>query len=214
MLAAGRRGNIRTAGVLGVEKKWYDTGITGSLTTTLDGLHSTNLTLCTIPQGATASQRVGQEAIIKQVQICIEFCLLGITNAAITVGSNKCRVMVIVDHQCNGADLLAADVLEDSTDINSFRNLKQTARFTVLHDGTYTFNPQISGDYDDQATHQQAKVCKTVKIFKTMNMKVSYEGTTAVVANITDNNIMVFAMMAQASPVIDFDASYRTRYFG
>ncbi len=213
MKKAIARGNIRSGGVLGQELKWYDNLATGTIGQTLVKIGTGTTTLNTIPQGNSPNERIGDRAVLKGLQVRFSWTVTGAEQATENSGANKIRVMCVVDHQCNGADVTVADLLEVTTDTNSFRNLKSTSRFTVLFDKVYVVNPLLA--YNGTAgSHLIGQREGRFAFYKKLNMMTQYEGTAATVASITNNSIQMYAFSDNAAPAILFDLRTRVRYIG
>ncbi len=128
-------GKLRS-GKASEELKYYDLAEAFALTTTLASGTTAPKTLNSVPQGTTQSQRIGNRIRVKSVMCHGYFTAVGHDG---TVGvhdefDNVARVIVLVDHQSNGALAAAGDILAQSTAINSFRELDQSHRFTILYD--------------------------------------------------------------------------------
>lgn len=113
-----------------VEHLFFDTAI--ALTPTLSGgsvIPSLNL----IPQNTTESGRVGREVVVKSVALRFTLSLPQVVASGTLPDGNTVRVIVFVDHQCNGATAVVLDVLQ-TANIHSFSNLSNSGRFTILMD--------------------------------------------------------------------------------
>lgn len=208
------KGNIRTGGVLKPELKWYDRVGTKALGTTLANVLAGTETLNTIGQDTTANTRIGDKAVVKQIQLHMQLTLLGLESTNDTIGRQMCRVMCIIDHQCNGTIANADDILEDEDDILSFRDLTTTARFTVLMDKTIVFNPQqmYLGTAGSHLIGPQNRVCN---FYRGMSMLCQFDSPTAnVVSSLTNNAILLFAMVDKGTPAVTLEWFSRCRYVG
>lgn len=215
---AFRKGNVRAGGVLKPELKWYDNdqvdalGIT--IPATLTQMTPTTSSLNTIGQGNGSQQRIGDKAIVRAIQLNAQIKLTGQTSTSFFEGPVTVRLIMGIDHQCNGAMITAADILTDPTNIRSYRNMTTTARVSGLMDKTYQFNPQQNyrGVVAQEVIHQTTKLCK---FYKKMSLLTQFDATGAdAVASLTTNNIFFFAMTDAAVPIVKLFFDTRTRFVG
>lgn len=101
------------------------------------------------------------------------------------------RMMIVEDHQCNGAIFGITDVLVTAT-IDSPRNVDEGKRFKVLKDKVYTLNsdhPQIF-----------------IKHFSKLDDHVEFKGTVNTVASISTNSLYLVLLSTEAVdfPVVNY----------
>lgn len=188
-----QRGYLRTSGYYKWQKrgeyKFLDT-TTNQFTVSQAGV-VVDPTLVEIPQGVTQSSRVGRKCTIKKIS------MRGYTTIVPTDSANetadRVRIIVFVDHQANGAAAGVTDILE-TADVDSFRNLSNVNRFSVLLDRTYSNNSIVAftnGAGDDIGRH-----ILNFSFNKTLNMPVEYDdsATTGAIGTIRSNNIGVLVI--------------------
>ncbi len=140
-----------------------------------------------IAQGTTESQRIGRRVVIKQIHYRYNISLPATATAADT--SDVIRIMIVIDKQCNGAAADDLDILE-SADYQSFNNLSNKKRFTVLFDRTYAVkchagagNGTNDGFVNDMQAYEWHKDC---------NIVIEYDNsaTTGVITSQRSNNLL------------------------
>ncbi len=196
------------------ELKFYDTSTTKALTTTMANVFSaTAITMNTIPQGSTQVTRIGNEAIIKKIQVRGYLQFHGVHGTTLNGQTNMARIMIVVDHQPNGAILPAGDILESTTQVSSMRNLDTSNRITVLYDKTFAanLNTAYRGTVGSIAS---SDMHIPFSFFKTLNMKTQYDGTTQDIASIATNSIICYAMIEDAAAACTIELVTRARYTG
>jgi len=212
-----RRRNVRTAGFLGIEKKFYDSELAGTAiavgTAGSEVDPAGNLKcLNAITQGDGESSRDGRKCMLKSVQVRGNIYVTGLADQADAASGLVVRVLMVHDKQTNGAQLNAEDVLKDAgADINDMINMQYSRRFRILYDRTFSLRP-VSTMTDGAATGSIAYEQMPFKIFKSLNMPVNYTGTTEDIANITDNSLHMIAIAGGAGANITYTA--RVRFVG
>lgn len=210
-----RKGNIRSGGTLKPELKWFDTADTGTFGTTLVSIMNTNDTLNAIGQGSGASQRIGDKVIIRAIQMRMTVRSTGAITTAEDEAPLVVRVIMIVDHQCNGALPLVADILEDTTDVNSWREMTTTSRFTVLMDKQITMNIQKTGEGATDGSQAVTPMIRQCTFYKKLSMLSQYDAATAnAIGSQTNNAILLYGMVRTAAPACTFGWVSRCRYVG
>jgi len=213
-----RRRNVRTAGFLGIEKKFYDTLYNQTaVATTAAGAEADpagNLKcLNAITQGDGESSRDGRRCIIKSIQVK-GFIDADVKSDLADVSSGKkVRVLLVLDKQTNAAQLNSEDVLKDAAtiDMTSLRNLQYSQRFKVLHDRVYTLTCGAAGT-DGANTNSMAWNTAHFNIFKNVNIPVNYTGTTEDIANIVDNSLHIIAVASTTGTILCYQS--RVRFVG
>lgn len=204
----GRRtGRTRTTGYYGryrgadKERKFHDGDM--DVTITSSGLF-TQLNL--IPQGDTEKTHVGRKAFIKQIMIRGEI-LLPVTSDPGN-SSNVVRMIVFVDKQCNGVAATALQLLE-TNDYQSFRNLVNSGRFTVLKDRTFMLNA-TSGAYDGTNDNYGEKE-HPFFFSHDCNIPIQWDAATGAITEIPTNNISVM-WIAKSSVNVLVKSKFRLRF--
>lgn len=205
-----RRGNYRTGGYKGVEKKFKDLAIslpTDGLTTNwvLQDDATFDETLVGIPQGTSQSQRIGRIAFIHSIQI------RGFLESAAHVHAGYLgqfvRVIIYVDKQTNKAAPLATTIME-SNDIKGFRKLENVQRFSILYDGKFNLNAHTQDGTNFPAKSIPFSFYK--KFYKPL--QINYDGITGAMGEMTENNVNMMIVPEQITPVVTLDANVRVRY--
>lgn len=213
--------NQRTAGYLGVEKKFIDTERDAAIVPTVAGSEAdptAALCLNAIEQGDGPSQREGRKATIQSVELrgSVTFNT-GTTAAAL---ENGCvRVLLVRDKQTNAAQLNAEDVLLDpaaaSLDAWALRNLESGSRFEILADRVLVAQPKSVGQ-TAAGTYASGNVIVPFHFYKKLNFVTNYSATAnpPTVAQIVDHSLHV--IMISSSPNIDATGRYfaRVRFVG
>ncbi len=206
----------RVGGFTGIEKKFVDYTHNSDVFTDVwaggEMEDATALSLSAIAQGDGESQRDGRVAVIHSVFIK-GFIVRAQEESSISpFDDNVCRLAIVQDKQTNGAQLNAEDVfgtIGAGFDVNSVKNLQNSARFMVLKDKTFNF--KISGQTNEGAANLFAHGGSYLpfKMGHKFNppIRVNHTGTTAVVASIADNSLHLIGTATGANPLL----SYRCR---
>ncbi len=194
--------NPRTGGFLGIEKKFLDLEFDDTMVVTMAGSESdppgTGAQtapggLSCIAQGDGESQRDGRQAVLKDILIRGVLRRVG--------GSDKgvpsfVRLILLQDTQTNGAQFNAEDVYVDPSnadlDALTYRNLQFASRFKILHDQVYSL--PVTASAGNGTANDNADTLRNFTISKKLQIKVNYSGTTAVIANTTDNSLHLMAI--------------------
>ena len=115
------RGGKLFTGTAAKESKFFDTNVGVALTGTLAFITGAPATLNSVPQGDTQSSRIGNRIVVTKVMGCGHFLCVGdMTITGADEMSNVARLIVLVDHQANGALPAAADIITVMTAVNTF----------------------------------------------------------------------------------------------
>jgi len=215
--------NRRTAGFLGIEKKFYDTMlIAGALTAPTDATGgefdpSATSMISTPAQGDTEQNRDGKKIVIKSLIFKGRLATAQTINQTTVPQPTEYFVAIVLDTQTNGAQLNSEDVYKNlganaATTCRPTRNLLFSNRFKVLKEWCGVLYPTVSYD----GTNIEAGG-DTVQFdaFIPLDLNVNFNsGTTASVANVIDNSLHViaFANSTVMSPAISYNA--RIRFMG
>lgn len=218
--------NRRTGGYLGIsnEVKFYDTSlVNGALlaaAAAAGGEHnpSADITLNTVPQGQTESSRIGRQIRMKSIEVKGQINIPAQTNQTATDSNAEFFIALVLDTQTNGALLNSEDVFKNQSGAGTLacsvmRNLEFIQRFQVLKLHKFRM-PQATVVYDGTNIEQGGLHKDFDFKINLKNLVVNYCGTTAVVANIVDNNLCIIAYASHVSwaPLISYNA--RLRYTG
>lgn len=222
--AAYRASNFRTGGFMGIEKKFYDTGLdSGALVapTGAAGAEFDPATVATISapaQGDGESNRDGRQIALKSAQINGLISVPVQANQTATDVAPVVSIFLVLDTQTNGAQLNSEDVFTNPAGVANtawapFRNLQYAKRFRVLsHKVVRIPMPQIT--YDGTNIEQGGVQVPFTMYVPLKNLVVNFTGTTAGVSNVTDNSLHVIAYASNISlaPTINYNA--RVRFVG
>lgn len=139
----------------------------------------------------TSSTRIGDTVTIKKFGIRFQ-----VTNTDPIDDGDCVRLIVLVDHQPNGADPAVLDVLQ-TADEQSFRATKTMKRFTFLMDKYFDWNSSTVNIVDPPSAFAVTRTC--FSFFKDLNLEVEYLQSANSISSISTNAIHVFAISAQAS---------------
>lgn len=194
-----RRANPRVAGFLGIEKKFFDTKLLdAALVTSIDatgGLHNPSGTVClnAVAAGDNEQERDGRKMTMKYISVCGTVRSAVLTGINGSVQQNTVYIALVIDTQCNGANLASELVFKNGMASSQgatsvFRNLEYESRFKVLKviRGRLPLpNLVYNGtDTDIGGTIFPFKMNVNLK-----DMPVNFKNTTGVIANITDNSL-------------------------
>ncbi len=220
-----RKRNIRTAGFLGIEKKFYDTSLVGgALTAPTDvsgGEHNPSATIClnSVTQGDGESQRDGRQIAMKSVHLKGQIRAAKQANQIASDQAGTYFIAVVQDTQTNGALLNSEDVFVNpaanaNTATSLWRNLQFEKRFRVLWKKRGALrDPNMV--WDGTNIEQGGYEVPFEANLALRDMKVNYSGTTETIANITDNSLSVVAFAGSSvdlAPLLDYNA--RLRFVG
>ena len=177
------------------ELKFKDT--TQALTSVDDGGTIVDASaLCLVATGNTENARHGRKISLQRIHIN-GFCQ--VNDFADTASSNIetnywFRIVLLVDHQTNGAAAAIANIYED-TDILSHRNLENSARFTVLKEKWVQVRPTIVADEgfvnDIAAFSTRSRFSINLKC----NIPIEYNAGTGAITERPCNNLVVAAFV-------------------
>lgn len=221
------RGNLRTGGYMGLEKKFFDASYSAALTVSTDmtGLEADPATLLSLncpAQGDGEQNRDGRQ--IAMDSIMLHGTVLIPTQSDQTAADILPDVMIalVLDTQTNAAQMQSEDVfVNPSATFNTatvpFVNLENTHRFRILakhyiNAAEWSVVPAYDGtNMEQQGAIVSFKMWKSLKGLKTNFISGQ---TTSVVAAIADNSIHVVAVANSTStaPVLTYQS--RLRFYG
>lgn len=219
--------NRRTAGFLGIEKKFYDTSLNNSALTApanaTGGEHDPSATIClnTVTQGDGESQRDGRQITMRSLQLKGQVRCAAQTLQSSADNASKIFIAVVLDTQTNGAQLNSEDVFKNTSAnaiqaANPFRNLQFAKRFRVLATRSFTLTPlMLANDAAATGNLTQGGLLKSFDMFINLKgIKTLFTGTTETVANITDNSLHVVAFTNSVGLVPELSYNARLRFVG
>ncbi len=184
-----RRG--RRAATTPQELKFFDVSFSDAIVATggtvVDSLNE-------IPQGVTESTRIGRKCTVHSVYCKFQVTLPEVDAATTPAQKETIRVIIYVDHQCNGATIAVsgASGFLQAADFLSFRELTNGKRFTTLMDRTYAMNYQTSLGTGADGDYAAVSVYDT--LFKKVNIPLEFSAAAGAITEIRTNNIGFLAI--------------------
>lgn len=149
--------------------------------------------ILTIPEGNGEEQRVGRKIVIRSIGWRYNVSLPEQVDATQT--TDIVRIMLVLDKQCNGAAPAVADVLRTGAGLTfqSFNNLSNGMRFTVLHDRVIPINTNAGSGRGGTDTLAFGRKNFNFAFYKKCNIRVEYDNSaaTGVITSIRSNNLFV-----------------------
>jgi len=222
--------NQRTAGFLGVEKKFFDTALPptniassatfvgAELNPTLPG--GAAICMSCPSQGDGPQNRDGKKFVVKSAQIK-GFIDIPAQTAGAPVAGNKVFVALVLDTQCNTVAAVAADIFSNlSADarmgVLPTRNLLFGKRFRILKSEVFDLNlltlawRSAPGGTGDTWGNQGRSVC--FEWYVPLNLQVNCNASSSsTFANISDNSLNVIAIAAAAGGSNQATLTYNAR---
>ncbi len=203
----------RAALTAGVELKFHDIDWDESAADLSAGVISNTSSLVLIGQGVTESTRIGRKAVLKSIGWRARV-QLGSTEATVLTTPETVRFLLVLDKQCNGAApaVAGANGLLESANYQSFNNLTNKGRFSVLADKTLVLNPQAASG--NGSANDTGAVTKTFSVFKKCDIPVEYSGTAApsVIDEVRTNNVFGIMITETANASLTLDSKFRFRF--
>lgn len=221
-----RSRNIRTAGFLGIERKFFDaygSDISVPAPTDCSGGEMQPEGGCTNcisapAQGDGEQNRDGRKITMKSIFINVTVRPIVASDQADMKTAPLIFVALVLDTQANGATVVSEQVFtnpNDTAEVNTFplRNLQYSARYKVMDHKTVSLGPATAFN-DAAATGSVIGQAQTLVLAWRGNIPVTFTSTTADVANVTDNafHIIAFATNTNFAPVLSFNS--RLRFVG
>jgi len=229
-----RARNVVTAGLLGVEKKFYDTArplttisntlacATGEFDPTLNSSGASSPGCLNCPaQGDGAQNRDGKRIVQKYISIH-GYIEKPDADAAGNQEAGKVFVALVLDSQTNGVQLNSEDVFQNisgelNNTVNPMRNLTYGSRFRILKSQTFDLDRKtfaING-----VNFSAAGSSVTFEWFVPLNNLITNftsTSTTSDVAGVMDNSLHLIAFSANNTSASPCQISYtaRLRFMG
>jgi len=219
--------NIRTGGLLGIEKKFLDIPRTGiALTAPTDATGgeippTSIVTGCySAPaQGDGPTNRDGNKIVIVQADWKGAItCAAQVDQTAADVSCNV-FVAMVQDQQTNAAQLNSEDVFSNPAASSNLatslsRNMSYTRRFKILAMKTMTLRiPSLTWDGTNIEQSGFTNYCNLSWRGK-MPVTFTTGSTTADIANVTDNSIQMIAFCSNTGLAPTIVGSMRIRFYG
>lgn len=164
--------------------------------------------MLTIVQDSSESGRVGRKVCLKSIHIQGTIDTSSSTVSAEDKAQGYVRLVLLTDHQTNGTAATFADIYEN-TDINTFRKLENSKRFTVLKEKVVKLSAPV---FYNGAASEACAASQRFKINVKCNMEIDYNAATGLIGTRTQNNLVLAAVKYGAvTPTISYDA--RVRYY-
>jgi len=216
--------NVRTGGLLGIEKKFLDNGISNfAIPAAMTGAEvpNTAATGCfSAPaQGDGASNRDGNRIVI--VECNAQGVIVVPSQADVIAADTACYVFIalVQDTQSNGVQLNSEDVITNPSTqaaaaADPFRNMSYTKRFRLL--GWTKKALRIPFMTYDGTNIEQSGFHTPWKIKWRGKMPVTFTtaSTTSDIANVTDNSIQMIATCSNTTLAPALYGNVRTRFYG
>jgi len=205
-------GYTRTAGMYGrfgvgvsqsgqIEKKFYDSALVLAASAGIASVSQATGAIClTLPQGTTASARIGQKIMIKSIQLKMSFFL-----PAGATASDIYHCYLILDTQTNGAHAGILDVFDAPGVIGEeMRNIANGDRFKILKhfnirlDASAGVAAAFSGDSQQDDFYLKC------------NIPVTYNSTAGAIAEIKANSL--FMCYGSVQGIANATGTARIRY--
>lgn len=161
-----------------------------------------------VAQGNAADERMGRRMILKDLMFRtrLVFQPAGAANCTCRV-----RLLLVWDHQCNGAAATIGEILNTAPvdNYSAFNNLANSRRFTIVSDRKVTLRSSAN-----IGATQPAGTTATVDIYKKVDMPIQYAvGTTnGALSTHESNNFLLFGICDDVGTTVDLIA-WRLRFY-
>jgi len=218
--------NPRTGGFVGMELKFMDASRSGlALTAPSDATGgevdpATMNCLNGIAQGDGESERDGRRVIMKSIQIEGRIAFAASADQADIVTAPNIFIALVWDKQTNQAQLNSEDVFTNpgaATGLaaNPMRDLQYSTRFEVLKTWRLSRPPSPAAGTDGTNTNSVKTPDVLFRFYKKLpNIPVTFNGTGATVASITDNSLHLIAYASQVTQASTINYNSRLRFVG
>ncbi len=161
-----------------------------------------------IAVGTTESERIGRKIVLKSIMFRYEWSMPFAQDQADPPSGDVCRFVIYQDRQANGATAAVTDIFE-SADYQSFNNLSNSGRFTILVDRTIDIDHMFAQP-DGASTGAYATVNRAGTVFKKVNIPLEFSAATGAITEIRSNNIGV--CLFTKNGVAGFASQVRLRF--
>lgn len=161
-----------------------------------------------IAQGVTESTRIGRKCVIKSInwRYALQFNETdGVSDAT---DPDIVRVIMYLDRQANGATATVTGILE-ADNFQSFNNLANKSRFTILHDNMVPMFTKAGGG--NGTTSDWAGNTKHFSFFKKCDIPLEFDSTAGAITELRSNNIGVLVLARQGA-LVTLDSKLRLRF--
>lgn len=186
------------------EKKYFDAGNGDSTDCTTAGVYNYQ-SICKVPQGTAANNRVGRKILIDKINLRCIVNWPGQTDLAKMTGI--VRLMLVWDKQPNGAVPTVGTHLT-ANGVTDYNNLLYADRFTVLMDERIEFNQSnavLTGPTYSSASQEYFR-----EYYIDCHIPIHYSSTTGALTELISGNIFLYSVCdTNVTAVVDADARIR-----
>lgn len=161
-----------------------------------------------VAAGTGETQRIGRKIVIRSINYRYLVQYPEKEGEVTPPDSEAVRVVLYLDKQCNGTGATPTQILETAS-MTSFRNLANSARFTVLMDRIHNMNTQGLAS-DGTTSYSHAGINRWASFYKKCSIPVNFNGTTGVTGEIESNNIGI--LLIGSSGVASVGGTLRIRF--
>ncbi len=219
-----RQRNIRDAGFLGIELKFYDNKLVASAMSVASDATggeldpSATVLLNTVTRGDGEQQRIGNQITMKNISLNGVINIPGQTNQTAVDSQVTVFLALVLDKQTNGGTIASEDVYTNEgasviLNVAPYRNLLKTKRFRVLRSMQINLKP-----YDmvyDGTNIEMAGTMTPFRMDVPLNLKVQFTAaSTETVANITDNSLHLIGWVNGSGVGATISYNSRLRFVG
>ncbi len=188
------------------EMKFHDVDVNSAAVAATGVIASTTINI--IAQNTTETGRIGRKCTIRSINWRYQIVLPEQDAVATPASSDSLRMILYLDKQANGATATVLGILE-TADFQSFRNLANSNRFSILMDKTVAVN------YQNLASDNNALVSSTLVNFddawyKKCSIPIEFDSTTGALTEMRSNNLGVLLITSGA--VATFRSTFRLRF--
>jgi len=217
--------NLRTAGYIGIEKKFYDTAYSASVpgvAADCTGAEADPTTVNSVSapaQGDGEQNRDGKKIVAKYLSIKGMIQLANQINQTALAPPVEVKVAIVLDTQTNAAQLNSEDVYKNQvaaiqTLPQSNRDLEYGVRFKILKEDNFMLEPKHS-TWDGTNIEVAGAKAAFDWYIPLKDLVINFNGTaTAGVASVLDNSIHVIAYASSATLVPTLQYNSRLRFIG
>jgi len=223
--ALAQLANSTTAGFLGLEKKFYDTGLILSTLSAPTGATSsvynpsaTSL-ISTPAQGDGELDRDGKRIVIKSVHINGVVLSANQKTQSVPPPGTTVYVALVLDTQTNGAALTSELVFKNTIGQSGLatvpmRNLLYANRFKILKSEQFNMDSESLSHFAVDSYSNNGQVL-TFSWYLPMELPINFNaGTTASVANVVDNSLHIIAFANNVIWQTQLAYNARIRFMG
>ena len=171
-----------------------------------------NGTISAVPLGVGDSERIGRQVTMLSIHVHGFVEANPVLSGTTPPGDVVVRLAMVLDKQTNGEQMSADDCfrpIADELDINSFRELQATQRFSVLKDQTFRLERQAENTgVDGEFSSGKIKIPFSFN-YNFRNVVVNYTGANGVVDDISDNSVHLMAVQDDLSTRLTYTARLR-----